>query len=89
MSEMAVMLGAGAVEDICDYCLRGFRRLHGAGAVCPSCGLGNVRESAMELPARERAVMAATVARRRSVPRKPKDGLHGAPGSSHDRKEGR
>ena len=75
---LAVIAGADAVEDVCDYCRRGFRRLP-TSAVCPSCGLGNVRESAMVLPAFERAVMPVTRARRRSVPLKLNDGLNGAP----------
>jgi len=31
------------VEDTCDYCLRAFARQRGAAAICPNCGLENVR----------------------------------------------
>jgi len=75
---MATLTDRNAVEDVCDHCHRGFRRLR-TSAVCPSCGLDNVRESAMLAPARERAVMPTAKARRRSVPLKPNDGLNGAP----------
>jgi hypothetical protein len=32
------------INDICDYCRREFGRDPGPTAICPHCGLGNVRD---------------------------------------------
>jgi len=63
---MATVTGRNAVEDVCDHCQRGFRRLR-SQQMCPSCGCENVRESAMLAQARERAVMPVAKARRPRV----------------------
>jgi hypothetical protein len=59
------------IEDQCDYCCRTFARMAGDRAVCPSCGLENVRpaaqrpESAMLAPAPEQAVLPRPAAKKR------------------------
>jgi hypothetical protein len=65
------------VEEVCDYCRRSFSRAVVASAICPSCGLVNVRpvlsaaapESAMLTGAPEQAILPAARPRRRA-PRK-------------------
>jgi uncharacterized Zn finger protein (UPF0148 family) len=72
------------VEEVCDYCYRPFTRAVTATAICPSCGLVNVRsvrppaerapESTMLAPAVERAVLPTAKPRpaKKSAPRKRK-----------------
>lgn len=51
---------APRVEDTCDFCRRAFARVHGAAAICPNCGLENVRQVfSGEVP--ETAILAPAV----------------------------
>jgi predicted amidophosphoribosyltransferase len=73
MGNLTAIPAALAVHDVCDHCRRQFSRVRGdSHAVCPSCGLENVRpaeripESAMLAPAVESAMRPSPVPRPRS-----------------------
>jgi len=76
MSLMSLIPAAAVVHDACDYCVREFARAANRPAVCPSCGLENIRPAAQLLPrapvesamlgaAPERAVLTSPAPRRR------------------------
>jgi hypothetical protein len=58
------------IHDQCDYCFREFGREPGQKAICPNCGLENVRPAVSSPPQRESAMLAG--APERAVKPQPK-----------------